>query len=260
MNRNYLLLVEGKEAEPRLFSQILLRYGFHPVRASRQLANGSIKYNREELSDSICNVVIAQAEKNRLNEIYDMMKENPSYYDFEHIFKADEQGIKPYSGIFLIFDVDHTSDEALASLCSLFSNETDGMLLVSSPCLEVISEPDRKDELIIHEHIKEYKRVVNTRYNGAIQYVINNFESLVIQFLDRNRNEFDENNVIEHPRLVVDKINKSNIRNEDGSAVYRYFTTVIYVAIAYIKGLTAKVDNYRDVRSFFEDEMQRGNK
>ena len=64
--------------------------------------------------------------------------------------------------------------------------------------------------------------------------------------------EFHDDNVIEHPHLVVDRINQMNVRNDDGSALYRYFTTVVYVAIAYMKGLTAKVDNYKTVRDFFE--------
>ena len=252
MKRNYLLIVEGKETEPRLFSQILRRYGFNPVRAKRQTSDGGIEYSCEELSDSVSNVIIAQAEKNRLEEIYKKISDNPSYYDFDHIFKSDDQEIKPYSGIFLIFDVDHTSKDALASLCAQFSDETNGMLLVSSPCIEVISEPARKEELRISEHIGEYKKQVNTKYNGAIQYVIDHFESLIIQFLDKNQAEFHEDNVIEHPHLVVDQINQMNVRNDDGSALYRYFTTVVYVAIAYMKGLTAKVDNCKVVRDFFE--------
>ena len=50
----------------------------------------------------------------------------------------------------------------------------------------------------------------------------------------------------------MDQINRMNVRNEDGSALYRYFTTVVYVAIAYMKGLTSRIDNYKDVRNFFE--------
>lgn len=252
MKRNYLLIVEGKETEPRLFSHILRRYGFNPIRAERQTSDGGIEYDSEELSDSISNVIIAQAERNRLEEIYKKISDNPSYYDFDHIFKSDDQEIKPYSGIFLIFDVDHTSNAVLESLCSRFSDETDGMLLVSSPCIEVISEPNRTEKLRIGEHISEYKKQMNIKYNGAVQYIIDHFESLIIRFIDQNRNEFQENNVIEHPHLVVDQINRMNVRNEDGSALYRYFTTVVYVAIAYMKGLTSRIDNYKDVRDFFE--------
>ena len=67
---------------------------------------------------------------------------------------------------------------------------------------------------------------------------------------------------MEHPRLVVDKINKMNDRinykNEKGKIItecfYRYFTTVIYVFIAYINGLTIQIDNYDIVYNFFKEQ------
>ena len=52
-----------------------------------------------------------------------------------------------------------------------------------------------------------------------------------------------------------------NIRGIEGNinyrVVYRYFTTVIYVCIAYIKGLTREIDNYNIVKDFFECEKKK---
>lgn len=64
-----------------------------------------------------------------------------------------------------------------------------------------------------------------------------------------NRYEFDELNILEHPGLVIEKINKENFRSED-QVIYRYFTTVLYVALAYICGKTKQIENYLEVREF----------
>ena len=161
---------------------------------------------------------------------------------------------KRFSGIFLIFDVDHCSNDKLEILSECFNNESDGLLLVSSPCIEVLSEPERTSVLNIKKTFEEYKKERNAAicpiHNcSVIDYICENFEKLIIEFITKNRNDF---NVSEHPRLVVKRINESNIRKPDNSATIRYFTTVIYVAIAYMKGLTKEVDNYKTVKSFFE--------
>ncbi len=41
-------------------------------------------------------------------------------------------------------------------------------------------------------------------------------------------------------------------REEESYVVYRYFTTIIYVAIAYIKGLTREINNYKTVYYFID--------
>ena len=78
----------------------------------------------------------------------------------------------------------------------------------------------------------------------------------MLHFLELNRNEFNETNVMEHPKLIKDKINLENIRynstnKEDSYVIFRYFSTVLYVAIAYANKLTREIDNYNIVYSFF---------
>lgn len=59
---------------------------------------------------------------------------------------------------------------------------------------------------------------------------------------------------MEHPKLVISKINTLNKRTllNDGSVefYYRYFTTVIYVCFAYVLGLTKEVDNVSILKEF----------
>jgi len=63
---------------------------------------------------------------------------------------------------------------------------------------------------------------------------------------------------MEHPQFVLKKINELNEREDISSdchpVYYRYFTTVIYVCVAYIKGLTKEIDNVDLIKEFFLKE------
>lgn len=242
---NYLLIVEGAVAEPNLFSQVFQRYGFNVIKSERMQSFES--FDCSNLSDSKNNIVIAQAPRNRLG---DLLRSDSASFDFDKAFK------KRFNSVFLIFDVDHTDNKDLSEMIKIHGDETDsGLLLVSSPCIEIMSEPGRTETLET-EHLASYKKERNKYYSdemklgyGAIQYIANNFENLALQFLLQNYREFNEPNVMEHPRLVVDMINKKNDRTST-VVVYRYFTTVLYVLIANIFGLTKQIDNVEIVESF----------
>ena len=90
-----------------------------------------------------------------------------------------------------------------------------------------------------------------------MEYIQRNFEPLALRFLEYNQREFNSNNVMEHPSLVIDKINELNERRnwiEDGNnlseCIYQYYTTVIYVLLAFVFGLTVEIDNCSKVRDF----------
>lgn len=148
-----------------------------------------------------------------------------------------------------------------------FNNESDGLLLLSSPCIEVLAdtEIDIKRELRFN-HLKEYKKELNKYHNSlgnenSVNYIINNFESIMLHFLEMNKKEFNENNIMEHPKLIKDKINIENERincknKEESYVIFRYFTTVLYVAIAYANRLTSEIDNYELVYSFFKKHIK----
>lgn len=251
MSKKFLFLVEGQETEPDIIGTVFERYGFNSVKANRQTIDGSIEFNISELSDNKDNIVIAQAYNNRLEDV--LKKYQDRYCDLGKLFSKDES---LFAGIFLIFDVDHTSMDSLNELFGKFNNESDGLLLVNSPCIEVLSEPDRVQELIIREHFKEYKKErrskINEQYHCTItKYICDHFEENVVKFLTQNYEEFNENNISLHPQLVIEQINLKNERNADGSAIIRYFTTVIYVAIAFVKGLLKQENNYPLVLAFF---------
>ena len=77
---------------------------------------------------------------------------------------------------------------------------------------------------------------------------------MALEFLEKNYQDFKGPNVMEHPKLVIEVVNKHNIRNIE-SVVYRYFTTVVYVALAYISGATREIDNYCIVKNLLKKKL-----
>lgn len=264
MSRNFLLIVEGEKTEKRLFGEILSRYGFHVIDIKKRKFGDdqSIEFLTSELVDGVCNVVIAQGPKNRIRDFIKLFDTRTS--DIEKVFSDSRT---KFSAIFIIYDVDHTSIDDLNSMFDKFNDETSGLLLLSSPCIEVLSDIDSSGNVFSGNRIREYKTLMNEhcnknlKYYNSLDFIIANFEKCVLYYLDKNVSEFQEYNIMEHPQLVKDMINKINVRKYiskyNHPVIYRYFTTVVYVCIAYIKGLTKEIDNYEIVRVFFENQMKR---
>ncbi len=65
---------------------------------------------------------------------------------------------------------------------------------------------------------------------------------------------------MEHPQLIINMINKLNIRklNKDNQVhfYYRYFSTVIYVCVAFILGLTKEEENVEILKKFLKEKTQ----
>lgn len=140
---------------------------------------------------------------------------------------------------------------------SLFQDETTGMLLLSSPCIEVLADFNKERKQEKYVHLREYKTQINIHHKGLTkQYIREHFNQIMLFFLEKNYEDFKEKNVMEHPKLIIDKINELNERvnlqdKESSYVIYRYFSTVIYVAIASAFSLTKEVDNFDIVKSFF---------
>lgn len=200
-------------------------------------------------------IYIIQGPRNRIHDWLKQMKTNEE--DFEHFFDSID-GL--FAGVFIIYDVDHTSNEELEEMFDKYNNETDsGLLLLSSPCIEVLADQD-SEKTFKGLHLKEYKKSLNSMYNNkgfnsAEEYIINHFNELALYFIEKNTEESGINDVMQHPKFVLTKINEMNereyISNENQPVLYRYFTTVVYVCIAYINGLVKEFDNVQTVKDFF---------
>lgn len=255
MNKNILLIVEGSVCEQNIFGEVFSKYGFNTIISDNKMEiEGIGQFEKFQYQLNKNNVVIIQGPRNRIHDFLKLYNENEM-----SIERAFSYSYAYFSGIFLIYDVDHNDDDDIEEMYAKFSDESTGMLLLSSPCIEVIADYDKERKESRFNHLKEYKADINKHYNGLTNnYIVDNFNSLMLYFLEKNYKEFNEPNIMEHPGLIVKRINESNDRincddKRQSYVIYRYFSTVVYVAIAYANGLTKNIDNYSFVHSFFVD-------
>lgn len=257
MDDNYLLIVEGSKTEPNIFSSVLTKYGFNVIVSNKKIDTGyGIELDYSNFKNNQKNVFIIEGPRNRIHDFLVLYNKNDS---LERALKFANNSFK---GIFLIYDVDHNDEKDIKEMYEKFKDESSGLLLLSSPCIEVLGEYNH-DRVVECNRVTEYKSDLNQhycqKYGSVEKYIINNFEKLCFYYLNKNYEDFKEQNVMEHPKLIIDLINKYNTRvnyskdsKQKSYVIYRYLTTVVYVFIAYINGLTTKLDNFDDVKSFFE--------
>ena len=256
MSKNILLIVEGSVYEQNIFGDVFSKYGFNTIVSNQKMdVDGVGQFEKFEYQLEKNNIVIIQGPRNRIHDFLKLYDENEM-----SIEKVFSYSYAFFSGIFLIYDVDHNDCDDVELMYKRFSDESTGMLLLSSPCIEVIADYDRQRSESKFKHLKEYKAEINNHYNGATNdFIRNNFDALMLYFLKKNHDDFKEPNVMEHPRLIVQSINALNDRvncknPKDSYVIYRYFSTVVYVVIAYANGLTKEIDNYENVYSFFKGD------
>lgn len=248
---NTLLIVEGSKTEPSIFLEVFKKYGFSVKNETKLSIDDIGQFDRYEFDNSKDNIIIVEGPRNRIHDL--LLLINDPMISIERVFNS---AYAHFQRIFLIYDVDHNDCDDIEQMMKRFSDESSGMLLLSSPCIEVIADFNRNRSECKYHHPKEYKSEINEFYNGqTMKYIHDNFEKLMLYFLKKNFTDFNESNVMEHPHLVAKQINKENERynsKHDSYVIYRYFTTVIYVAIACANHLTKQIDNYKDVIRFFE--------
>lgn len=259
-DKRFLLIVEGEKAEVEVFTHVLKKYEYMVGNNLPKLdfTGKSKALGLGVFTNNDADVYIVSSKPNRLSDIL-------KYYDPQTDMLERALGFKTsdaFQGTFLVYDVDHNKDETLEKAYSHFRSEESGLLLIECPCLEVLGDdefnpiPEREME----RPSESYKPELNLYHHrvhhcGTIEYIKNNFERLALRFLIQNHYDFNSDNVMDHPGLVIGKINEMNTRiNKEDSTlcIYRYYTTVVYVFLAYIKGLTKKIDNYEAVKNMLE--------
>ena len=260
MSKNFLLIVEGNVMEKNIFSKVFERYGFSVNDCGTLNIDDENCLDLEKFTgtDSKINIYIVQGPRTRIRDWLKLFNKRES--DFDKLFEKIDTY---FAGVFIIYDVDHTLKEELTDMFSKYQDETTGLLLLSSPCIEVVGDIERTEELKV-EHLSEYKTQQNREHEQkhkkhTREYIIENFEKLVCFYLDKNVKESGDKNIMNHPEFVLKKINELNERNyisdDDIPVYYRYFTTVVYVCIAYIMGLTKEFENSDKVKSFFSSKI-----
>ena len=260
--KNFLFIVEGEVTEKVILKEVLQKLNINVVDNGTiplNYDNKNYEFDISKLENDKINVIIVQGPRTRIHDLLTIFERNN--FDLD-LWLLKTKG--SFSGIFWIYDVDHTGNKELEIMFDGHKDEiTSGMLLVSSPCIEVIADIDRNETLNCN-HLSEYKRALNVKFNSegesnTREYIIKNFFKLIMHYLQKNRNDSGLTNIMEHPQYVINKVNKHNRRefiDKDNQPVsYNYFTTVIYCAIAYVFGLTKQIDNYDIVLDFFKQHQ-----
>lgn len=253
MKNKILLVVEGKKDEPDILLDVLKNYGIKAVNIGPINVETIGNFDLYKFDDNKDLIVIAAGPRNRIHDFLMLIKKKDLI--IERFFNFSYAS---FHSIFLIYDVDHNDCDDVEEMFSYFCDESKGMLLLNSPCLEVLADYDRDRKLLECHRLTEYKTLINNYYNGQTKnHIKQNFNQIMIYFLKKNVEDFKEENVMEHPHLVLEKVNKLNervnMKDKKLSYVrYRYFTTVLYVAIANALNLTREIKNYRAILNFFE--------
>lgn len=164
-NSRYLLIVEGEKAEVNVISAVFQRYGFK-MRITPKFSFDSIKdFQIEQLSnDSGKTIYIAQSAQSRIHDV--VTKFNKNTDSIERFFHLNQLNFR---GIFLLFDVDHNDKEDLSTMFGQFNDESEGLLLISSPCFEVIGDEAAilGQEKVFRSFTKDYKAPLNVHHEAT---------------------------------------------------------------------------------------------
>lgn len=260
--RKYLLIVEGYD-EKALFSSLLTKEGFNIITNEEKIKVNEINdfINKSSFSNQIDNVVIIQTPNNRIHDLLIHFNNDDS-----SIEKLIKERVNSFNGIFLIFDVDHNDNNDIEKMFNTFNDESEGLLLLNSPCLEVLADNQEEYKKQRFSHLKEYKSIIHKKVCNSnksfIDVLKDNIYKYMLFFLNKNEKDFNEKNIMEHPKLVKDQINKYNIRKNykdktKSYVIYRYYSTVLYVFISYIKGLTREINNFRIIKEFLDSRINK---
>lgn len=257
MSKKFLFIVEGEKTEKNILIDILTMYGFKPINIKDKLNLKSFNFTNYCFTDddeTDC-VYIVQGPKNRISEL--LNDYNSKSDDIDKFFFNVNQN---FAGIFIIYDADHNEANQLNKFYEIFNDETDqGILLLSTPCIEVLGDEEQDEFRCLK--FRDYKAKLNTYHHNKDKcnvedYIKQRFNELLIHFIKKNTSEFNETNIMMHPQEIIKHHNKTNViysEKEGKQSTIRYYSTVIYVAIAYMLGLTREIDNSQVVLRHFEN-------
>ncbi|HPK58909.1 MAG TPA: hypothetical protein PLF33_05840 [Bacilli bacterium] len=258
MNLHYLLIVEGEVGEYNILHDNLVKHGYYVNKFERKfwLNDDLPDFNITEYQKDKRIVTIVQGPQTRIcNLISDYDKNCNVPLEF---ISAKALDLPIFAGIYFIYDVDFNDNASFQNFYSIFNNPQDGLLLVSNPCIEVLADKVKTPNA--YTKITQYKEVVWKQLRkgrgNLVKYIAEHFNELIIETIKQNSLEFNENNVSEHPDLLLKKNIETNktILNDEGQLqlLIRCFSTVIYVFIADIENITKDFDNTQKLIAFFE--------
>lgn len=248
---NLLVIVEGRKSEQSILSYVLPKYGFNPITVEKKLCE-DIDFTYYNYTDDKDNIFVVEGPKNRIKDVVKDLKETED--DFFRNFVSPKM---KFAGIFLIYDVDHNSNDEIATAFKKFNDESTGLLLLNSPCIEVLGDTQNEEFecKLLTEYKKHLSRLHSKNKISTLEYIKMNFTDIMIKYLKKNYEDFSNENeeweagmVTTHPEYLIKLNEKKNVRTgnnkDDFYCLIRYYSTVIYVILAFAKGFSGKLNSY----------------
>lgn len=264
--RNYLIIVEGSKTEQSIFEFVLRQYDLDVVVYPTPLSfNGDFK--KIQFSNEKENVFVIQGPKNRLKDLIFSKNKDDIEISSESINRLFFEPNVYFAGIFIVYDSDHNSIDEIEAAYKKFSNMSDGLLVLSVPCIESIAGYDFNRKYESNSFIG-YKNELNQYYDSkfsqnTMEYIQCNFNKLMLENLIRNIKTFKKenstwevNDITLHPLYML-KIHKSKnlctgTCEENYHVIINYFATIMYTIICYIKGFAKEIDNFKLLKDYLE--------
>ncbi len=258
---NYLFLVEGEVFEFQLLEECYGRFGFvqqgNSIKKQTIIDGKKVLFEQEFLFLGDKRITIM---KNIQPRLYVFLKNFQTNRD--NIENLLDDSYVSYSGIFYINDVDHTTGAELWSLYSLLPTPENGLLLPSNPCIEAIGDT-YNFTCHVEQHVREYKKLLDYCFSSDPKAgkernyhadLCINIISHLKRLLIKNTETFQDQNVLDHPGLFVERVSTTNSGDPDRTNLYfDYLSTVLYVSIAYVFGITKREENACDLLYFLEE-------
>ena len=264
MSKKYLAIVEGEDMEPEILEYALSTYyGFNVLRADNRLSSLPLGFKKTLIYDGNDEFYIVQGRRNRIKELLKETLEE-THSSIERAFSNEN-----FAGIFLVYDVDHNSNEEIEEARGRFNNISDGLLTLSVPCVECVLEKDFKP--YVSSSYKGYKTAKNewcTEQAGVSskEFIKYEFNRLMIENLLRNKKVFakeslpEPNDVSLHGEYSLDLNARYNIRTGRSEKDYRveisYYASVLYLILLHVKGHARYSDSFDSLLAFFYSKQR----
>lgn len=207
--------------------------------------------------------IILQGNKSRIKDLVDDI--NNESNEINRLLIGEN-----FVSIFLIFDIDHNTKEQIEYAFSRFNDSSTGLLILSSPCFEVIA-PYSNDLPYESNSFKNFKSLKSTYYSNNYHistkdYIKYNFNELLIYHLKNNRDKYnieafqEVDDLTYHPEYIVLLSNKYNIREGSDELSYKvnytYFSSILYVVLLYLFDFARYTDSYTKLLDFLINKQK----
>lgn len=247
----YLIIVEGEKTEFELIKSALkVALPTYNVETTKFKGDDTAKFINTNKAEDI--VFVIRPRLNRLSNIVNEIKrDNFDIFAFQMYFEDD---IDPdyFEKIFFIYDVDYTTDVDLSFALDYFNDEySNGLLIVSSPCIEAMSDFDNSTFFLPEGKriSKVYKPIVRpatiSRYpcyldKGYLCCLCDNAFAFFEACLNRNLLAYSNHQrFMEHELLFKESHLPKRVKN---GIHYPFITSFIYILIGSILKID-KLDN-----------------